>query len=167
MHSQGMCRDLRLQWSPYPVKDSLLHLRSQHDWFSWEAHALAFSLAVVLGILYRSLPSSPFSGLPGAPRGSHGEPQLDSTGGTEEACIDLPQAPCWPHELPLPFKPGGQVHDGWKWKKPGLLHHLLLAPQGPGQPFANNPFDNQPCVMPGHWLSEALTVLNCTSPACQ
>ena len=163
MHSQGVCRDLRLRWSPYPVKDSL---RSQHHWFSWEAHALAFSLAVVLGILYWSLPSSPSLACL--------EPLEDLTeslswtalGGTVEACIDLPQAPCWPHQLPLPFKPAGQVHDGWKWKKPGLLHHLLLAPQGPGHPFANNPFDNQPCVMPGHWLSEALTVLNCTSPAC-
>ena len=55
MYHKAVWRDLRLRRSPYPVKDSLLHLRNQHDWLSWEAHALGFSLAAVLGILYWSL----------------------------------------------------------------------------------------------------------------
>lgn len=163
MHSQGVCRDLRLRWSPYPVKDSL---RSQHHWFSWEAHALAFSLAVVLGILYWSLPFSPSLACL--------EPLEDLTeslswtalGGDSGGLHWSPPGSL----LATPAPPALQACGaGARWvemEKARVIHHLLLAPQGPGHPFANNPFDNQPCVMPGHWLSEALTVLSCTSPAC-
>lgn len=93
----------------------------------------------MLGILYWSLPSSPFSGLPGAPGGSHGEPQLDSTGGTVEACIDLPPGSLLATPAPPALQPWGAGAQWVKMEKARVASLSLIDPPGPWPPLCKQP----------------------------
>ena len=136
MHSQGVCQDLRLRWSPYPVKDSL---RSQHHWFSWEAHALAFSLAVVLGILYWSLPSSPSLACL--------EPLEDLTeslswtalGRQWRPALISPRLPAGHTSSPCPSSLGGRCTVGENGKSPGCFTISYWPPRALATPLQTTP----------------------------